>query len=330
MFKYPSVDSFRRVVDMVNFDYDEMSDKVITFNRTTKCHGTNCSIVLNLDTKEITTQSRNIVISQEQDHLGFSKFVHSHKDEILEVLSHYQVNTNQEVSEGKPTHLVVYGEWCGSGIKKGIGLSKLPKMFVIFDACLVIDNNEEKMLFDVDFRKSGKNLLFYKAPIYSIVNIDSVETVLNFNDPLALQEMLEKDAQSAEDECPVAKWFGKSGIGEGYVYTSLCGKYKFKTKGDKHKVTKVRVRTPTDLAEMERASDFVDSVLLTPRLEQGVDYLKEIGLSTEIKNMSKFIQWVIEDVKKEEGDTMDALALDVVKVNKEIANVCRNYFKKLL
>lgn len=330
MFKYPSIDSFRRVVDMVNFDYDEMSDKVITFNRTTKCHGTNCSIVMNLETGEISTQSRNIEISQEQDHLGFSKFAHSHKDEILEVLEDYKVNSNQKVPEGKATHLVVYGEWCGSSIQKGVGLSKLPKMFVIFDVCLVIDNDEEKMLFDVDFRKNGKDLVFHKAPIYSIVNIDSVETVLNFNDPIALQDMLEKDAQSVENECPVTKWFGESGIGEGYVYTSLCGKYKFKTKGDKHKVTKVRAHTPENLAEIERASDFVGSVLLTPRLEQGVEYLKEVGLTTEIQNMSKFIKWVTEDVKKEEGDTMEALNLDVVKVNKEIANVCRDYFKNLL
>ena len=324
MFSYPSIPQFRNVVR--NVEYDNRKESV-DFIRTTKIHGSNCSIVLDLQNNTLSTQSRNRVITPENDYRCFAKFVQSQATEIIETMGYYFISREGLKTESKPTHLIFYGEWCGKGIQKGTAINNLKKMFIVFDACLVVD---DELIFDTNFHVNGKNILSPNADIYSISNIDSNKVALNFSNPKSLQKSLFEDVLKAENECPVGKWFGVAGTGEGYVYTSVCGNYKFKVKGEKHSVSNSKVRTPEELEQLKNVVDFVQSVVLESRLEQGVDYLKEMKIPIDSISTGVYIKWVNEDVLKEEGDLIAELGLDKTIVNKEVSRLAGAYFKQVL
>ncbi|EHO19724.1 hypothetical protein HMPREF9466_01655 [Fusobacterium necrophorum subsp. funduliforme 1_1_36S] len=50
--------------------------------------------------------------------------------------------------------------------------------------------------------------------------------------------------------------------------------------------------------------NFIDSVLTKRRLEQGIEYFKEMEIPVTIQNITKFIKWVSEDVIREEENTI--------------------------
>ena len=58
--------------------------------------------------------------------------------------------------------------------------------------------------------------------------------------------------EEVEKECPVSKQFNVSGIGEGIVWTTeYKGEtYRFKTKGEKHSVSKVKTVVPIDIEKI--------------------------------------------------------------------------------
>lgn len=82
---------------------------------TEKIDGTNACIHIG-ETGEFLTGSRSQWITPSQDNFGFSRWAHEHKDELLAL--------------GPGTH---FGEWWGSGIQRGYGLSKGEKRFSLFN-----------------------------------------------------------------------------------------------------------------------------------------------------------------------------------------------------
>ena len=100
-----------------------------------------------------------------------------------------------------------------------------------------------------------------------------------------------------------------------------------KLKGDKHKVSEKSIRTPEELQALEDVTKFVGSVVLEPRLAQGIDYLNELGIPVEIKSTGAYIKWVVQDVLKEEGDLISSLGLNKTNVTKEVSRVAREYFQ---
>lgn len=82
---------------------------------TEKIDGTNASIFIS-DEGDFLTGSRKQWITPEDDHFGFSRWAHEHKDELLKL--------------GPGHH---FGEWWGSGIQRGYGLPKGEKRFSLFN-----------------------------------------------------------------------------------------------------------------------------------------------------------------------------------------------------
>lgn len=323
MFTYPSIRQFRDVVRALEFD--GVTGEVL-FYKSTKLHGSNCSVVLNLENYEISCQSRNKKLKVGDDLNGFAQFVENNKDRFLSIFNDFLVLSVKPIPEGTK-NLVLYGEWCGKGISKGVAISALEKMFVIFDLGFVIDGKEDVLLDSMFFINAGR-VLQSEGDIHSIHNFTTPQ-YLDFTDPLKLQKELYKDVEEVERECPVGKNFGVSGVGEGLVYTSSCGKYKFKVKGESHKVSDTKYHTEEEVEALRNVRNFVSSVLKEGRLTQGVTYLEEMGFDTSVKNTGKFIMWVNADIMKEEGDLITELGLDPVKVNKEVSRISRDYFKKL-
>lgn len=134
-----------------------------------------------------------------------------------------------------------------------------------------------------------------------------------------------------EQECPVAKHFGVSGVGEGIVWsTEYKGSvHRFKVKGKKHSVSKVKTLAPVDIEKINSVNEFVEYSVTQNRFDQA---LGEVFSDSEptIKKMGDLIRWIVNDIAKEEIDTMSKNNLEPKDVNKYISTKVRDMFKKYL
>src|SRR5699024_8947725 len=124
---------FRDVATETVAKYSGVDDSKLKamYRRTIKLHGSNSSIVFPLNgTNEIYAQSRNRIITPENDNAGFARWVEKNSYIIQDYF--YEHMPDQDEYWPAVSHVVVYGEWCGQGIQKGTALNQLPKMFVVF------------------------------------------------------------------------------------------------------------------------------------------------------------------------------------------------------
>ena len=177
-----------------------------------------------------------------------------------------------------------------------------------------------------------------EARLHNTYEFATYTAVIDFRNPGAAQEELERITNEVERECPVGRAFGVSGVGEGVVWSSDAhehfgaGAVMFKVKGEKHagvngpKIKKGAVAA-IDPAELAGVREFVEYAVTEPRCEQGWDevIVKE-GLTPGREHMRGFLQWMMKDVLKEEGDTAAANGLPNKLVRKEIVNAARTWF----
>lgn len=309
----------------------------ITFEGTVKIHGTNASVI-RLPDGTIYAQSReNIITPGQGDNAGFAAFVEVNK-EYFESLFQAVMGITQ--INDKPIH--IYGEWFGGTIQKGVGVNGLPKQLAIFKVRLGDDAESQNWLNRhelacVILSCEHNELIF---PIYHY-GIKSV--VVDFNKPEEAQNKFIELTEAVEKDCPVARYHKPDAeegtlVGEGLVWTAVeCSEplinidqMFFKTKGEKHSVSKVKTLVPIDLEKVATVDEFVDNTVTQNRLEQGIDILKQRGLQIENKNIGEFIKWITQDIWKEELDTLVGNNLTQKDVGGKIATKARNYFLGVL
>ena len=231
-----------------------------------KLHGTNAGIVKYSDGR-LEFQSRERVLSLEEDNANF--MAEMMKVDLSFLFSNIQFNE----------YCAVYGEWCGGNIQKGVAINGLQKMFVIF-GIKADDNWVELPLY---LHNNQNN-------IYNILQFPTYEVEIDFNNPELVQNKIIEMTIAVEECCPVGKFFGKEGVGEGIVFTAeISQDLKFKSKGEKHSVTKVKKLNPIDTEVMNSINEFVDSVVTENRLEQGITFFKENNIEVDSKNTGKFL-----------------------------------------
>ena len=330
MIKYPSIDQFRNIIRTVKtqHDYkgkDEQGEPVykhdspypiLTFKGTVKVHGTNAAVVKYKD-GTVKFQSRENELSLTQDNAGFALYMSNVKN--LDKLFTLPFNE----------YMAIYGEWCGGNIQKGVAINGLPKMFIIFG--IKIDGK----WCDV-FNDYGKHFVWTegwnKDNIYHINQFQSWSLNIDFNNPELTQNKLIEITENVEKECPVGYYFGQSGIGEGVVWSHLNseGLLIFKVKGEKHSVSKVTKLASVDTELLKGMQEFVDLAIQENRLLQGIEKLKEQNKEITEKSTGDFLRWVINDVFKEETDTIVKNQFDPKKLNPIISKKAREwYFTKL-
>lgn len=315
MIKYPSIEHYRNIIRTVksNNDYKGKDENgvaiynhtepypTLNFKGTVKLHGTNAGIVKRKT--GITFQSRERELSLTSDNAGFMLAM-SNKD--LDFLF-----------EGVDfiDYIAVFGEWCGKGIQKGVGICSLPKMFVIFG-------------YKVDGAWVNLSRYDNAQGIYHINQFPTYNISIDFNNPEAMQNKLIELTLAVEEECPVAKHFGVSGLGEGIVFECVEDPtLRFKSKGEKHSSSKVKVLNSVDTEELESIKEFVEYAVTDNRLAQGMQYLKDnVTANPDQKNMGDFIRWVVNDIVKEEPDTIEKNQINMKKANKAVSSKCREYF----
>lgn len=321
MKKYPSIEQFRNIVRKVKdrHDFIRMDDNfkpvyqhtskypVLKFMGTVKLHGTNAGIV-KYGNGVLDYQSRERVLSLDQDNSGF-----------MNAMIELNWNSFLERFSFKDS-VAIYGEWCGGSIQKGVALNQLSKMFVIFG--VKVDDVWVDLPKDFHFNSVG---------VYNILQFPTFEIDIDFENPELSQNKMIELTLEVEKECPVGSYFGVIGIGEGIVFTNPEDQdLKFKSKGEKHSVSKVKVLNSIDTELLENIKDFIEMSVTDNRLNQGLEYIKETNPNYDIKQIGLFLSWVVKDVLKEESDNIIANNLDEKKVKNAIVQKARNYFLEKL
>lgn len=330
---FPSIPQFRDVIKQIqkSAQHHVVPAPTVTFKGSIKLHGTNAAVVLGLD-GEVYAQSRERVIEPLSDNAGFAIWLEQHKTwfkNVLESLLVYTTDDKQVVQ--------IYGEWCGGNIQKGVGLSKLPKMFVIFGV-RVSENAESQQWLDVDilrepFAKYGKPDNVYLNSDFPMffMNID-------FNKPEQSQQDLIDLTIEVEKDCPVSRKFLPDTtdelIGEGIAWEAVQTNdlpfsvqgLRYKTKGARHQNSKVKVLVPVDLEKVASVDEFVEKTCTENRLKQGLDKLTEMGLEATSQNTGAFLKWVMSDAITENLETLSESGLTTKDVSGKLAAKARLFY----
>ncbi len=341
MIKFPSIEQFRTIIATILRQYnfvglDENGDAIydttkpkptLKFKGTVKLHGTNAAVSGNLS-DGIWAQSRENIITPEKDNAGFAFFVEANKELFTELIATVFTNNNIDMLENTVT---IYGEWAGGNIQKGVGITNIEKSFFIFGVKITPhttteDEAKSKPAYWVDYS-------YFRSPENRIYNIDDYPTWeidIDFNMPQLVQNKLSELTIAVEEECPVAKAFGFSGIGEGIVWsTNLNGNvHRFKTKGDKHSNSKVTTLKPVDDEKLNKIITVVNQVTPSWRMEQMLSETFDLinGGEIDVKQLGAYIKAVINDIIKEEMVTLNENGLEPKDIGKYVSETSRKYF----
>jgi len=333
--KFTDVNQFRNVIRDIKHaaqfvGMDENNDPImnreakmptVSFHGTVKLHGT-CSGVAQDCNGNIWCLGRNHNVTVEKDNAGFAFFAEANRSILRDML--VDIRKKKELCNDET--VIIYGEWCGGNIQKGVAINGLDKMFVIFAVKIVSSDNEN------NYYLHREDWAEYKCPesrIYNINDYKSFDINIDFSNPVEAQNKLVEITEEVEKECPVGKDFGHSGIGEGVVYEAWWNdtRYIFKVKGGKHSSSKVKKTAHVDAEKLNSIKEFVDYAVTENRLEQGIEQVFTTK-SEEIsrKGTGDFLRWVANDVAKEEMDTMVNNGLEPKDVNGKISDKARNWF----
>lgn len=329
---FPSIEQYRNIIATVNREYnfigvDENGDGVydiskpkpkLTFTGTVKLHGTNFSVCYN-DIDGMWVQSKENIITIERDNAGSAFFVKSNEDAFKDLFKEVKEKfnlTDETIS--------IYGEWAGKGIQRGVAISEIDKSMFIFGIKISPITGDAYWVDPSSFRRVENR-------IFNIYDYKTFSIEIDFNYPQLAQNKIIDMTIEVEDECPVAKDFGISGIGEGIVFSLLQdGKYyKFKSKGEKHsKSSKVKTLKPVDDERINKVIDVVNRVCISWRLDQALTEACNLlnGGIIDRKFLGDYIRLVIKDILKEESDIIAEAGLEPKDITAKVSEVARQFF----
>lgn len=298
---YPSIEQFKNVVKSVR-DYSRKTESplpTLRFSGTVKLHGTNAAVRLLNGKYEYMSRAR--IITPEDDNYGFAAWADGCKEHL-------------PVEEGH----ILYGEWCGSGIQKGVAISQLPKMFVIFGYRSVDGKWKEPL---------ACNAMSNKHNIWNIRQFPTFGIHIDFSCPEMFVAKLTEITEAVEQECPVGKYFGVSGVGEGVVWTcATIPDLMFKVKGEKHSSSKVKVLASVDTERLSSLNELVESVLSENRMQQMYDEMVAEYSDFGNEKLGEFLKRCISDCIKEESDTITANGFEIKEFTKKAPDVAKSWF----
>lgn len=210
---FPSIEQFRNVIRNVkaraSYDGKDEDGNVkwkpaiapkLKYVGTVKMHGTNSAIGITGASGEVWFQSRNNVITPDSDNAGFARYMTDTVGIDTLKANFTEFYTKNALSPNVP--VVIYGEWCGSSIQKGVALCQLPKMFVVFAVRYGTEDDTVWLLPD-----AVKQIEMASKNIFNIFNFTTYELEIDFENPHVAQEKLIELTIAVEKECPVGKAF---------------------------------------------------------------------------------------------------------------------------
>lgn len=310
--KFGSIGQFRNFIKTMQY----LGWRKINLIGTVKIHGTNSSVGLDLKDNSLFYQSRNRVLSLDEDNYDFAKYIEDNKAEFLKIFDEIKNKINTE----KYDSIIIYGELAGKGIQNKVAVSQIDRFFAPFS---IIGVNKDTVD-ELDVKLSiNESIRFYPVETFGVYNVQ-----LDLDNVHLAQQEIKDLTISIENECPVGKYFGISGTGEGIVFTDETKQYSFKSKGEKHSVSKVKVIADVDIEKINKIKDFIDYSVTENRLNQGIEYLKEMNKELDISSMGDFLRWLANDVLKEEQDVISENGLDndLKAIMKSVSSKGRKWF----
>jgi len=337
---WPSIEQFRNVVKHVTHQtayvgVDENGEPIfdksrkaptLKFEGTVKLHGTNAGFARSPN-GEFWCQSRTNIITPMHDNAGFAMFIEGRK-EIAESI----IETTHIVTDRADKTVIVFGEYCGGNIQKGVAISQLDKMFVVFGIALVDEYGNKDYLTAKQVSSIMSGHTGNRYQIYNIWQFQSFEVDIDFDQPHLIQNELNELTKLVEEKCPVGFSFGIEGIGEGIVWRCVTPRYEdsvywFKVKGEKHSNTKVKTLANVDVDRISDIQILAHTLANNGRLEQGCQIVFDTlnGGEVDLKKMGDMIKWTMSDIFKEELDTIAASGFTGKDLNSPICKIVRDF-----
>ena len=324
-YNFGSIEQFRNICKQIKMEaeyqgkdadgnaiYNPNAPKpVLTFTGTVKLHGTNAAVVYSKE-HGLYAQSRERILSIESDNAGFAFYVESNRE-------YFEKAYGKALEDQGLDTLIVYGEWAGGNIQKNVGICNTEKQFYPF-LCKHIYRDTECSF--IPYWKATPESKEYPITVFQTFTLG-----IDFNHPELVQNELMRITEEVERECPVAKAFGHSGIGEGVVWTAdWNGKqYHFKVKGEKHSSSKVKTLASVDTDKIESCQKFAEYAVTESRFEQALQAVFPDG-NLDVKQIGALLKWMNTDIIKEEMDTLTANGLEFKEVAKHIADATKKMF----
>ncbi len=366
MLKYFSTSQFKDALSSVYYSVHkhQLQLPVLKFNGTIKVHGANHSIVFN--NNNYYCQSKNRILD-ESDPYQFSPFVEQNldflkniKDKADEIFNMFLDKPNKKYDEkyiaeylNQNLNCTIYGEWTGKNVQDGVAVSQLPNMFLLFAVRYSKENqssdndywfspDELTTLMKKSLKEKSERLKKETVDLNQIIDrvffineFPQYKIDIDMKNPKDAQEKLIELTQKTEDNCPVGKKFGVLGIGEGIVWSCESEVEKintksliFKTKGKRHSIVKEKKIVVIDEEKAQTVRALVEMVVTENRLQQGMDYLFEMGKEKNIHSIGYFITFMLQDCMKEESERFINSGLDLKLIKHEIAKQSKNWFMK--
>ncbi|KAF2650724.1 hypothetical protein K491DRAFT_720511 [Lophiostoma macrostomum CBS 122681] len=273
---------------------------------TVKLHGTHADIVVSQSPSNIVVfQSRNNPkLLPTADNHAFATTMSPKTPTILKLRDEYiarwrDLNPTETLDETVP--ITIAGEWIGPKVQKGVAVSELSNRFVIISVKI-----NGSWVRDSDYAE-------IEAPdddIYNISRGGFYHSTLHPQDPQKFVPDMQDLAEKIAANCPFAASFGVNGEGEGLVWKLAPDEYVgdaslwFKTKGGRFKPTFTPApRKPAaNMAEKEEQAQTLAMAWCNElRLEQGWDYLREMG-ATRVPETSPHTNVEYESVPRDWDD----------------------------
>lgn len=332
MIKFSKIGALYNVAKYVTYvnSADDIPDKYkvrspVEYLGTVKLHGTNAGVLCREDGTFV-PQSRNRVLSVDDDHAGFAKFVAEHQDEISDYVDRIKERL------GVTGDVVVYGEWVGPGIQSKVAVCHLPaKQWVIF-AARVAEEGAPYLELHKAFREDD----LPEGPIQNVFQGPTWRVTIDFSDKQSREDAVAYVTESTLEvgqRCPWAARFGCEGVGEGIVWMpqgNLFGNsdLMFKSKSKDHKVkSKNPQKVSMDPEVLQSIGDFVEYAVTENRLAQGIEAIREMGHPVDMKSTKHYLGWVGNDVRTECQDELEASNLEWKQVAKFVNDRALAFWK---
>jgi hypothetical protein len=161
---------------------------------------------------------------------------------------------------------------------------------------------------------------------------------MDVDDPKSFIHRATMVTLEVEKECPFAKSFGLSGVGEGIVWKAAHplgsdSRFWFKTKGPLHRITNtdaLKKSVAIRGSNKTKAKSFAEAAVTVQRLEQAWDYLGEMEIKRNKAGLSEFNRWLNNDVEVEEKKAIADLDVNKHTLRKEIQWIGKAYYFKRL
>jgi RNA ligase-like protein len=291
---------------------------VVEYRAKVKLHGTNCAV--QVTSGGVVAQSRTALLSPDADYKGFAAWVAAQRDYFARL----------------PSGLVVFGEWCGPGIEKGMAISQArTKLFAVFavrrdDGIIIHEPEQIRALLPAANAPEQLHVLPWEGDPITIT----------FGDRADLERaasVLNTRVAEVEREDPwVKSALGISGLGEGLVFypvsvdgaapaTERLEQLMFKAKGEKHRTAGTKTAVQIDPSVVASVAEFVALMVTDARLRQGL--AEACGGARDPKTTRQFLEWVATDVRKESSAELAASGLSWSDVDKAVQARAREWFR---